>query len=279
LTLPTAARAIADDAQAQEGTSSPAARNEAVRALPWQQLAPNERRTVQAVIHGAGIYRRLPTRVVDCDPEIFAFLVQHPEVVVDVWRVMGISRVKLDKLPGGTFRGNDGAGTSGTIRFLSGEWRPDGQNTALVLAEGAYEGKPFVAPLKARTVVLLRTGAFQERNDRKFVTVRVDSFIDVDQSAIELIAKTVQPWMNSTADRNFVETLTFISNFSRTAERNPAAVQRLAARLTAVDEPTRNELVQLCFRTAQRYGKLEHARRASRPLFVQIGDAPFLQVE
>ena len=40
----------------------------------------------------------MPTRVIDCDPEMFNFLLQHPEVVIDVWRVMGISQVALDKL-------------------------------------------------------------------------------------------------------------------------------------------------------------------------------------
>jgi hypothetical protein len=63
----------------------------------------------------------------------------------------------------------------------------------------------------------------------------------------------VQPWINQTADRNFIETLGFVSTFSQTAERNPQGMQRLAARLQTVDAPTRNELVDLCFRAAQRY--------------------------
>lgn len=271
------ARAGAD--YAKDGTSSRAARNEAVRAVPWQQLTPGERRSVQSVINRAGIYRRLPTRVIDCDPEMFAFLVQHPEVVVDVWRVMGISRVKLDKLPDGAFRGSDGAGTTGTVRYLSGQWGEDGKNTALVLAEGAYEGKPFLAPLKARTVVLLRTGALQDRSGRHYITVHVDSFVDVEQAAIEWVAKTVQPWVNSTADRNFVETLKFVSNFSRTAEKNPDGMRRLAARLTTVDEPTRNELVQLCYRTAQRYVQHERARRTSSTLVVRHDGVPVVYVK
>jgi hypothetical protein len=70
---------------------------------------------------------------------------------------------------------------------------------------------------------------------------------------IELVAKTVQPWISKIADRNFIETLSFVSNFSRTAEKNPQGMQRLATRLASLDEPTRNELVAVCFRTAERY--------------------------
>jgi hypothetical protein len=65
----------------------------------------------------------------------------------------------------------------------------------------------------------------------------------------------VQPWISKIADRNFVETLSFVSNFSRTAEKNPQGMQRLATRLASLDEPTRNELVAVCFRTAERYAQ------------------------
>ena len=252
-----------------DATSSRAAREEAARAIPWQMLAPNERNLTQSIVSGAGIYRRLPTRVIDCDPAMFTFLVQHPEVIADVWRVMGVSRVKLDKMAEGAFRGNDGAGTTGTVRFLASEWGPEARNTAVVLAEGAYDGKPFVMPLKARTIMLMRSSAVRERNGRYYVTVRADAFIHVDQMAVELVAKTVQPWVNATADRNLIETLTFVSNFSRTAEKNPEGMKRMAARLTMIDEPTRNELVQLCHQTAQRYGQLEPSWQAGGMAVVQ----------
>jgi hypothetical protein len=236
-------------------TSSRAARDEAIRAIPWRQMDPEERRTAQFVIKNTSIYRRLPTRVIDCDPEMFSFLFQHPEVVIDVWRVMGISQVSLEKLPGGVYRGTDGAGTTGVVRFLQTSFGPNGQNVAVIFADGCYEGKPFVTPLKAQSILLLRSTAVQETNGRHYITVCVDSFVRIDQMGIELVAKTVQPWISKIADRNFVETLSFVSNFSRTAEKNPQGMQRLATRLASLDEPTRNELVAVCFRTAERYAQ------------------------
>ena len=250
-------------ADTTSATSNRAARNEAMSAIPWRQMSPQHRRTAQSVVQNTSIYRRLPTRVIDCDPEVFTFLIQHPEVVIDIWRVMGISQVALQKRPDGSYRGADGAGTSGTVRFLHADWGQNAQNTAVVFAEGAYEGKPFVTPLKAKTVMLLRSGAVRETNGRHYVTVRIDSFLHLEQMGVELVAKTVQPWINKTADQNFIETLTFVSNFSRTAEKNPEGMQRLAGRLSALDEPTRNELVALCFRTAERYAHRDDATRTS----------------
>ncbi len=126
------------------------------------------------------------------------------------------------------------------------------QNMAVVYAEGAYSGAPFVVPLKAQSIMFVRSSAVRETNGRSYITVRMDSFVRVEQLGVEIIAKTVQPWISKTADQNLIETMTFVSNFSRTAEKNPSGMQRLATRLNSVDEPTRNELVALCFRTAER---------------------------
>jgi hypothetical protein len=218
-------------------------------------MSPASRQTAQTIINGATIYRRLPTRIIDCDPDLFTFLLQHPEIVIDVWRVMGISQVALTKAPDGVYHGTDGAGTNGTVRYLFSNWGPNAQNLAVVYADGAYSGAPFVTPLKAQSIMLVRSADVQETNGRHYVTVRIDSFVRVEQLGIEIIAKTVQPWINKTADQNVIETLTFVSNFSRTAEKNPAGMQRLACRLNSVDEPTRNTLVSLCFRTAERYAQ------------------------
>jgi hypothetical protein len=144
----------------------------------------------------------------------------------------------------------------------------------VIFADGAYEGKPFVLPLKAQTIALLRSEAVQERNGRRYVTVRADVFIRVEQMAIDLVARSVQPWVNATADRNLIETLTFFSNFSRTAERNPDGMQRLATRLTAIDEPTRRELVQLCYQTAGRYSLYEPRQAGGERLYVQTDSLP-----
>lgn len=250
-----ASRVMADDGGSTDATSNRAAHDDAIRSIPWKVMSPASRQTAQSIINGATIYRKLPTRIIDCDPDLFTFLLQHPEIVIDVWRVMGISQVALTKAPDGVYHGTDGAGTNGTVRYLFSNWGPNAQNLAVVYADGAYSGAPFVTPLKAQSIMLVRSSDVQETNGRHYVTVRIDSFVRVEQLGVEIIAKTVQPWINKTADQNVIETMTFVSNFSRTAEKNPAGMQRLACRLNSVDEPTRNTLVSLCFRTAERYAQ------------------------
>lgn len=244
---------------APDATSNHAARRQAIRSIPWASLSDDQRRDVQFVVRNASVYRRLPTRAIDCDPDLFSFLLRHPDVVVDVWRLMGISRVALERTSAESFRGTDGAGTTGSVRYALADWGPDARNLAVVYADGAYEGAPFPTPLRAQSVLLLRSAAKRDANGRHQVTVQIDSFVYIDQLGVELVARTVQPWLSRIADRNFVETVDFIGTFSRTAERNPQGMERLAGRLRSIDEPTRRELVQLCYQTSERYAKRDAA--------------------
>jgi hypothetical protein len=197
---------------------------------------------------------------------MFTFLVQNPDVIVDTWRVMGVSRVKIERAGELMFRTSDGAGTSGWFNYLNAKWEAGAFNHALIFGEGTYDGKPFPQPIQARCVILLRSGSTEETNRRTYVTVRMDSFVIIEQMAVELVAKTVHPLVGKTADQNFDETLKFVSNFSRTAERNPRGMEDFAARLTNIEPQVRAELIGLCHSTAERYAERKNHPPTGAPL-------------
>ena len=248
-------------AKPQGATTSHRARSEAINAISLDALSDREAGAVKYVLDNTSIYRRLPTHVVDCDPELFTYLVRHPEVLVEIWRELGISRVQLEQVAGGSYRADDGVGTTGQFRVLDERFNRLAQNRFLVYSEGTYQGKFFrKMPVTARCVLLLRTGSTVETNGRTYVTARIDSFVNIDRISVEMIAKTVHPWLGKTADHNFRETMRFISSFSRTAERYPDGIERLVQRLTSLRSNTRSELIQLCHATSQRASNLEAAR-------------------
>ena len=233
-------------AQPLGATSRHQAREEAKQAIPWRELTLQQRRAVQSVCKNSNIYRRLPVRVIDCDPEIFSFLMQRPEIVADTWRTLGVSKMKVQRQGDQTYFAEDGMGTTGRFSFLSAEWGEKAFNRILIFAEGSFQGKPLPRPIHARCVMLLRTGSVLETNGRTYVTARLDTFLDIEHVGVELVAKTVRPLITRVADHNFTETLTFVSNFSRAAERNPVGVENFAQRLDAVDDATRDQLIKLC---------------------------------
>jgi hypothetical protein len=237
-------------ANPQGASTSPQSRLEARRAVPLAKIDPQYRDAVREVLADPSLYRRLPTNVVDCQPELFTFLGQNPEVLVEIWRHLGVSQVELTRTGENTYTISDGAGTTGNLVVVEQNCNAAAQNRIVMYAEGRYEGKPFNQPLAAKCVVLLRSGSMTETNGRTFVAARLDSFIKLDRMSVELVAKAVHPFIGQTADRNFADTLAFVSNFSYTAERRPEAIERMAGELDAVDQPRRQKLVKLAYATA-----------------------------
>ena len=63
-----------------QATTSKSARQDAVRSIPFEQLDPEGRNKVNSVLSNLTVFRRMPTRVIDCDPGLYLFLVEHPDV-------------------------------------------------------------------------------------------------------------------------------------------------------------------------------------------------------
>jgi hypothetical protein len=224
---------------ASKGSTSSAARADAAKCIPFDQLDAKTRAKVSDVVKKAGIFRRMPVTVVDCNPDLYLFLVRNPEVVVNIWQVMNVTTVSTQRVKPGVYRATDGAGTACNIEFVHSS--PD---THVILADGAYSGPLFMRPVKARCVLLLKSGYVKETDGRTYVTSRMDTFIDLDSVGVELFARTVQPLVGKAADHNFTETSAFFGTLSRAAERNPPGIERLSGKLAKIDAGVRDEFLQ-----------------------------------
>ncbi|MBI3839638.1 MAG: hypothetical protein HY288_17085 [Planctomycetia bacterium] len=227
-------------ASPMQATSSRAAREDAIRSVPLDKLEENIRPKVTATLSNATIYRRLPIQVIDCDPDLYLFLVRHPEVIVGIWEVMKISNVALERTGPDTFRASDGAGTLCQVKFCYSN-----HETQVIYAEGSYDGPLFSRPVRAKCVLVLKSGYMQETNGRHYVTSRMDTFIQIDHVGVEILAKTLQPLVHRSADYNFVETAGFLGTVSRAAELNAAGMQRLAGKLPNLEPEVRQRFVDL----------------------------------
>ena len=239
-------------AESSSSTTSSKARNEAVRAIPIQRIAPEYRRRVKQVLDDTSLYRRLPTMTVDCHPPLFTYLAENPDVLVQVWRQLGISNVDLVRDGDGTFRLTDSVGTVGRLVIVEQNCDQHAQNRLVMYAEGAYEGKPFKRPVRAQCVLLLRSGSVEETNGRHYVATRLDTFLRIDRASLELFAKAVHPLVGRMADRNFSDTINFIGNMSQAAEMRPQTIERLATSLSHVSDDQKRQLVQITHEFADR---------------------------
>ncbi len=216
------------------------ARDEAVRQMPLRMLAEPVRSKIQAVIERPTLFRRIPPQLFVCEPDLYLFLIRYPEVVVNMWQLMGITRVKLKRTGQFMFDAADGAGTTSRIELVYGT-----REQHLLLAEGFYDGPLVPRRVTGRCVLLLSTAYSQNEQEQKMVSHRLDVFVQIDNLGIEVIAKTLHPLLGKTADNNFVESTKFLSQISRVVESNGPGVQRLATRLTSIDPAVRQKFADL----------------------------------
>ncbi len=222
-------------------------REEAIQSIPFDRLAPEMRARVTAVVNNPSIYRRLPTQTIDCDPEMFLFLVRNPEVVVDIWQIMGITNMTLSHIGPDRYRAADGQGTTGTI-----EYAYRSADTHVIYSQGTYDGSLAPTRVRGDCVVVLKAGMVRQPNGKPRIVTRMDCFLRIDNVGIDWIARTIQPLLGKTADHNFAETASFVASLSRTAENNPSGMGRLARRLAHVDPQTRQRLAEISQRVADR---------------------------
>ncbi|MHB8865171.1 MAG: hypothetical protein ACYC6N_22550, partial [Pirellulaceae bacterium] len=228
-------------------STSRAAREEALRELPIASLPEPLRSKLQNIVTKPTVYRRMPIEVVPCDPDLYVFLVRYPEIVVNMWQLMGVTKVTIKRTGSFAYDAQDGAGTVSQVELVYGT-----RDKHLFLAEGHYEGPLLPRRVTGRCAVLLQ--AAYSRNDAQhdYVSSRLDVFVQLDNVGAEIVAKTLHPLMGRTADSNFAETIRFLGQVSQVAEANGPGVQRLVTRLTNVEPTVRTRFSQIASTLNQR---------------------------
>jgi len=226
----------------EPGSSGRSARQEALEALSRVRMPKDNAKLVRECVRSTTLYRRLPTQEFDCHPELLAFALEHPEGIVDIWRVLEISHLTLDPAGPDQWRMADGYGTVGTMRMLSRSGTAE-RGVLVMHGRGGYAGPFAPKPLTGNCIVLLRYDYDDARGSSgNRVCLKTDAFLDVDGLGLELVTRTLHPLIVATAGWNVHEICLFMGHLSRTASENPQGVERLSARLTGIAPDQRQQL-------------------------------------
>ena len=232
-----------------EGTSTREARDAAIQRLPFQQLTPEAGARLKTVVSNSSYFRSMPSESVECDPEMFTFLVRHPEVIVNIWEVMDVTKVSLQRSGPYQLQGSDGAGTASKMDLVFGN-----ESMHIYFANGTYQGNLWARELNGKCVVVLHNRLGQLQGGKQGIVASMDVFMKLDNMGADLVVKTLGPLMGKTADYNFTECASFFSQISQTAENNPYGIQQLAKRLTKIDPKIRDQFIATTTSVAQRSG-------------------------
>jgi hypothetical protein len=234
-------------ASEEEADTSPRTREEAIAALPVNELTAESRRKILAVCENPSLYRRLPQKTVDCDPDLYRFLIRNPEVVVNIWQLMGFSNYTAERIGAYLWKGNDGTGTQGDVELVYGT-----DDLHVMYGDGFYEGALLKRKITGRCVLVLQSAYGQDASRRWLVGNRLDVFVQIDNAGADMVARTLAPWVGKVADTNFAESCKFAAKISQTAEQNGPGMQRLADKLTNVDAQVRDQFARVSAGVQQR---------------------------
>lgn len=263
-----------------DGQSTREARQSAIRAIPFDQLTPDAVQRLRGVIEDASYFRRMPTQTIACEPEMYTFLIRHPEVVVGLWDVMGITKVSLERIGEYQLHGDDGAGTKCKMDLVFGS-----DNLHIYQSQGAYEGNLWARELKGRCIVCIHNRPAKLKDGRSGMIAWMDAFMKLENVGADLAVRTLGPLVAKTADHNFVECAGFFSQISQTAKTNPGGLTQIATQLPRVAPNVRDQFIETSLMVAQksRRSPLSHVgwnddMAPPKLPDAEAGDSPTLQI-
>jgi hypothetical protein len=213
--------------------------------IPRARMSAAVRETVERAARSATIHRSLPPASVSCDASFLDFALSRPDVMVDLWQSLGISRLSLDPVAPGQWRLADGYGTTGTVHLLHRERTATG-GLCVFLAHGGYTGGLSPRDLTGSCLVVVRYDAIgPDREGRERQGVEIDAFLDVDGLGLEIVTRTLQPLIMRSAAANMREICTFVSQLTAASARNPVAMARLSERMQRTSPQDRRAFAAL----------------------------------
>ena len=222
------------------GESSSDLQKRTAAALPMKQLSAENQKRVSTILNDCNQYRRLPTLQYTVDEPMYRYLLQHPDVAVSTWRVMGISRFEMWQTGPMEYEAQAVDGSEGLADILYQD-----KNQMLFVCEGLYHNPVLLKPLQASALVWFRSSFGPNAEGTHVVSQRADVFVRFPSNGLSAIAKVLTPITNSLMDRNLFEISLYSSMMSRAVRDEPEWVIQVAQQMEGVLPQRKDELISI----------------------------------
>ena len=208
--------------------------------IPWNALSPEARQRTEKIISAYTFYRRLPMTGGYCNPEIYDFLVSHPEVVVGTWETGGFKQLSLTNNGGGRWTIRDTSGTHGEIEVVYHDNR-----MIVFLCEGTYEGQLSPRPIQGDILCVMQYRFTEDTSNQNkpIVVTRLDTFVRMSSASADLVGKAFAPMIGKIADSNFVKTVDSVNQISELMERNPRVIAEMVQESSSIPDETKSAFI------------------------------------
>ncbi|MCA9034974.1 MAG: hypothetical protein KDA91_07590 [Planctomycetaceae bacterium] len=223
-----------------QGDSSGTAQNQAIAGIPLRGMTPRNRERAEQVIEKCNQFRKLPDLQYSVDVPIYRYLLQHPDVAVSTWRVMGISRFEMWQTGHMEYEARAADGSEGLADIL---YRDD--NQCVFICDGSYHNPLLPKPLQAVALIWFRNYFSPAVDGTQVVTQKADVFVSFSSLGLSTFAKVLTPVTNSLMDRNLFEVSLYASLMSRAVRDEPEWIIQVAQQMDGVLPQRSGELMAI----------------------------------
>jgi len=239
-----------------------------LQKLPWNELSPTAQAKARSVVSGTPLFHRMPRQTVYADPEIYHFLLRHPDVIIGFWEHLGDTQLALYEVKENHYILKETAGTAATVEVL---YRTD--EICIVYAKGEYRGPLLAKSYQGDVLLVLRTRFVRDEMNEPMVVCDLDTFIQISSLGADVLAKLFFTSLSKVADSNFEVTTSFVGQVSKAAYRNPEALKNAAGEIGSIRQSVCAEFCEIVDRATIRFAR----RHQSASTLVQQRPQPVEQ--
>jgi len=230
-----------------------------LKTLPWDELSTATQQKIRSVTAGNPLFHRMPQQTVYADPEIYNFLLRHPDLVTGFWEHLGAAQISLYEVKENHYLFKETIGTTAAVEVLHRT-----NDLCITYAKGEYRGPLMARAYQGDVILVLRTKFARDEMNEPMIVCDLDIFVQFNSAGVDVLAKLFFAMFTKVMDGNFEVAISFINQVSRAAAHNTAVLKSTAEEISSIRPSVFVEFCDVVDRAAMRY-----ARRNQRvPLVV-----------
>ena len=196
-------------------------------ALP-PDVPEGHRARLEAVAQAAAVSTRVEADPFPARPEVFQFLLDHPEFATRVTRVLKVARYRIWREADGLHL-DDGWGAVGRFDIVHATPR-----MRVMYARGVYR-KRLLPDIHGEAVVTIEYTVRPAADGKNLIAAVVTGFVKLDSTLLSAATKLATPVARAKADKEARTLVKVFAKVSRAADERPAALVQDLGREPDVD--------------------------------------------
>ena len=195
------------------------------RAVPLEQVGDRHRDQVRQVLEKPMLVGRGPAESFFCQPQQYAYFLDHPDQAVKAWRRLGAKCVSINPRGDGRFGWGDDNGSE-----LIWETIVKGPGLRIWFAEGKVRPGPLLPLVPVKAVIVLRHNQTTNAEGDKIMHHQADLFVQTDSKTAAMMTRMLGPAAQRMTEQGLGQLQLFFSGLSWYLDRHPEHTEMLLKR-------------------------------------------------